>query len=415
MSKFLMINTKHKIYQKTFLLFFILITYTSSAQWKYADSINISAENYLDNFIQINDIVSKKYSHLRAKNINVQALFIDLSKKISGIKTEKEYFRYLHYYFSKLKNSHTRMFLNDYGINCSGKLVENRLFIDKLSDKTFIRNGIKERNEIIKIDNIPVIEWLRQQQNYVSSSTEEGALKASVLFRVFSDDFKVSRIYDILTENGLKKVKVDFTKPANYSHLLFLNEQKASGKILNPRTAYIEIKSMSGKVVNDFIKAYDSLNNFQNLIIDLRRNSGGNSNLGEQMASFLIAKPQKACVSRKKINPNSNAYKGRVYVLIGVQTSSAAESFALDLLESDNAILVGSPTNGDTGNSPKIFNTDFGLYFSIPTRKPAQISFNGFPMEGIGIPPHHIIKQNIEDYINQTDTVLEYTLKLIDQ
>ena len=402
-------------FKKLLFFFFILIYNTSLSQWKFIDSISIPPENYKTNFKQINDIVIKNYSHLKTKNIDLRSLFLEIEKKISISTTKTDYFEYLQYYFSKLKNSHTHMLLNDYGINCSARLVENRIFIDRVDSHIFTENGIKKGDEIINIDNIPVFEWLKQQKNSVNSSTDEGILNAAVLFKIFSDNFKISRVYDVKTSHGMKTVQTDLVQSANYSHLLFTNEKKATGKILNSKTAYIEIKSMSGKVVSDFINALDTLKTYPNLIIDLRRNSGGSSSLSEKIASFLIPHAQKGCVSRKKIKPDQMAYKGSVYVLIGVQTSSAAESLALDLLESDNAILVGSPTNGDTGNSPKIFHTDFGVYFSIPTRKPAQVSFKGFPMEGIGIPPHHFIKQNIEDYKNETDTILEYTINLIDQ
>ena len=408
-----MLNSTFKNLRVTILFLFIITSSSSFGQWKLVDSVNITSENYNLNFKQINDIVKKKYSHLKSKKIDLDALFLEVGKRISNSKTKREYFNHLLYYFSELKNSHSRLFLDDYGINCSAKLIQNRLFLERIKDDTFIENGIKFGDEIVKINNVQTSTWLDSQLNYVSSSTPEGDLNAVVLFKVFSSTFKDIRTYSIKTSNGIKQVKVNIVNQADYSHLLFRNQTKASGKILNKETAYIEIKSMTGKVVQDFIKVYDTLNNYQNLIIDIRRNSGGNSNYGEQIASYLINNRQKACVSRKKIKPNSNNYKGSIYVLTDVFTGSAAESFALDLRESGNAVLVGSPTNGDTGNLPKVFTTEFGLSFGIPTRKPAQVSFNGFPMEGIGIPPHHKIEQTIEDYKNKIDTVLDYTLNLI--
>lgn len=408
-----MLNSIFKTLQVAILFFLLATSLPSFAQWQLVDSINISPNNYKTNFKQINDIVNKKYSHLKTKQLNIASLFIEVEEKISNSKTKEDYFRHLQYYFSKLKNSHTRMFLNDYGINCSSKLIENRLFMDRITNKTFTDNGVQRGDEIISIDNTPSFKWLELQRHFVNSSTNQGALNAANLFRVFSDTFKATRLYEIRTVHGIKKIEVILTEPANYSHLLFFNEPKASGKILNNKTAYIEIKSMTGNVVKDFVKSYKSLHTYQNLIIDLRRNSGGNSDYGEQIAQYLIETSQKASVSRKKIKPHSNNYKGNIYVLTGAHTGSAAESFALDLRESGNTILVGSPTNGDTGNLPKVYSTEYGLSFSIPTRKPAQVSFKGFPMEGIGIPPHHKVELNIEDYKNNKDTVLEYALNLV--
>jgi carboxyl-terminal processing protease len=42
-----------------------------------------------------------------------------------------------------------------------------------------------------------------------------------------------------------------------------------------------------------------------------------------------------------------------------------------------------------------------------------QISPQGFPMEGVGIEPHHLVRQSAEDYLEGKDTVLEYTLDLL--
>ena len=100
-------------------------------------------------------------------------------------------------------------------------------------------------------------------------------------------------------------------------------------------------------------------------------------------------------------------------VLIGIGTCSAAESFALDLKESGNAIFIGSETGGDTGNGPKNFTTKHGTSFRIPTRKPAQVSPKGFPMEGMGIKPDFTVCQTVDDFLNNVDTVLEFALSAI--
>ncbi len=98
--------------------------------------------------------------------------------------------------------------------------------------------------------------------------------------------------------------------------------------------------------------------------------------------------------------------------MISPYTFSAAESFALDIKESGNAILIGSATAGDTGNSPKTFHTTNGIYFRLPTRQPSK-SPKGFPMEGIGISPDYKVEQTVSDFMNSHDTVLDFTIALI--
>ncbi|GGI57609.1 S41 family peptidase [Winogradskyella haliclonae] len=394
------------------LISILLITNIIYGQLSFVDDINIPVENYNQNFKQINAIVAKNYSHLKNKNIDIDSLYSFYQNKISEIANKEDYFKCLLTYFSKLKNSHTTIHLRDYGIKASVKMIENRLFLHKVDDADFVKLGVKKNDEILQIDNRPIIEWLNIQRKFVSASTLDGELN-NTLWKVFNSEFKISRTYTIKTTNGLKTIAKKLNIPTEYSYSFPNNITKSNGRKLNETTGYITINSMTGNVVKEFEASFNSLMHLPNLIIDLRENTGGNSIFSEQIARYLISYPTRACVSRKKIKPKKNRYKGKLYVLIGVKTASAGESFAIDLLESGNVKLIGSPTAGDTGNNPKNFTTDYGISFRIPIRKPPQISFNGFPMEGTGLPPHFEINQTVEDFKSDTDTVLEYTLNYI--
>jgi len=106
-----------------------------------------------------------------------------------------------------------------------------------------------------------------------------------------------------------------------------------------------------------FETEFEKLKDKPFMIIDLRYNSGGNSGNSEKITKNLIREKQKASVSSKTLKPTPNNYKGTLIVLIGTSTFSAAESFALDSMESGNAIFIGSETRGDTGNIPRDFKT----------------------------------------------------------
>ena len=80
--------------------------------------------------------------------------------------------------------------------------------------------------------------------------------------------------------------------------------------------------------------------------------------------------------------------------------------------ESGNVCVVGEPTAGDTGNRPRNFATSHEVWFRIPTREPRK-SPQGFPMEGVNIPPHHVVHQTVGDFMQDKDTQLEYVLGMI--
>lgn len=389
---------------------FLLISNLLFSQSLPVDSIRISKADYLDNFIQINNIVSKKYTHLENKKINIDSLSKEYFDKISGNRNKEEYIKTLLQYFSELNNSHTLLYLKPYVLDCYAKLVNKRLFIHRVDEEAFIKAGVKKYDEIIKIDNIPVSAWLENQKKYISSSTEADNLNRAS-WNVFRSYFKNSRSYEIKTSNGIKTVNVIFEK--------FWKKRESNSSVVNSKVicdsiAYIEINSMTGNVVNEFIESYKNINKLPYLIVDIRNNGGGNSGYSERINKYLIKNPIRASVSRRRLKSDKESFKGKLFVLTSTNTFSAAESFALDLFESGDATFIGTATGGDTGNRPKKYTTDYGMSFRIPRRKSPQISFKGFFMEGIGIQPNIEVELTIDDYLKEKDTVLEYIIKLIE-
>jgi len=364
--------------------------------------INLSKEQFIDDFTEIHKITKEKYAHWESKHINADSLFEIYLERIKTAKTYDEYKILLLAYFAELKNGHTNVYLTpSYKIDCSAKLVENRVFIDRVG-RSLAATHINTKDEILAVDSVPVLEWLNQRQKFVSASTEKDRLNRAVN-RIFFDYFGGIRTLLLNTQTGKKEVKLPFVK----------NQGNVTSSVINDTIGYICINSMEGNVVANFKEEFEKLRTKPVLIIDIRNNGGGNSGLSEDITEYLIQKEQKACAYGRKLIPQVNHYEGKLIVLIGINTFSAAESFALDLKESGNAILIGSETGGDTGNKPIDFSTKYGTSFRIPTLKPERISPKGFPMEGAGIKPDIIIYQTVDDYLNDVDTVLEFAINNI--
>lgn len=133
------------------------------------------------------------------------------------------------------------------------------------------------------------------------------------------------------------------------------------------------------------------------------------------MISFLkelYLQPHCVTPNKEITPPRQDAYQGKLFLLTGTYTFSAAESFTLDLKESGNAVLIGEETRGDTGNRPQTYYTTNEIYFRLPTKEPS-VSPAGFPMEGTGIPPHYQVHQTVSDFMQDRDTVLEFALQMI--
>ena len=379
------------------------------SQVGYVDDITISKDLYIENFQEIIKKVNKKYSHFENKSINKDSLGNLYLKKAKTSNNNQEYIDVLIQYFAALENGHSKLQVWEHVIDAWPIVVENRVFIELVNDSTLINNGVKPKDEILNINNLPAIKWMEKESIRTYASTNEARLNWTS-WRIFSDYFKGERSFKIKTSDGIKNIKLEFSK---IDFTVFDWEEKATSKVINDSIGYINIPSMTGGVVEQFEKEYKKVQNLPNLIIDLRKNTGGSSGKSELILRSLINEPLMACVSRAKIAPNENSYNGKLFVLIGINTFSSAESFVIDLHESNRAILIGSSTAGDTGNRPKSFTTKHGFKYRIPQIKSPQISFGGFPMEGTGIKPHFEVYQTVKDYLKNEDSVLEYTIEKI--
>jgi carboxyl-terminal processing protease len=401
----------------------VAILSVSCASNKPASESSTIREEFVTTFDMIHGIVSERYCHFYNKSIDPSALY---DKYITLIRNSDDIVTFklnMLQYFAELKNTHSRINFEEYGVLCEAKLIEYRVFIDKIY-KPDLYAGFHEKDEIIAVDDVPVLEWIIENTKYVSASTVASLINRTAA-SIFFSYFPVQRKYLVKSDNGLNEVILDLEKMDSGEWYSLYVQENVKGEILEEDIGYIALNSMTGSLA-EFETEYFKVEHLPYLIVDVRRNGGGNSGLSEKILAYLIKKPKEACVSRAIIQPHQNYYKGKLILLTDVMTGSAADSFALDIKESERAIIVGLPTDGDTGNGPQrgSLNDFYGsppdggselrnTIFMIPTRKPPQISPKGFPMEGIGVPPDYYVVPNVEDYLNNVDGILEFAIALI--
>lgn len=377
----------------------------------YADELNIGKNDFKNEFDEIYNITLENYSLYKSKRLNMDSIHNSFLQRIENPHIDNiEFGNILKEFFSSLNAGHSFVYLRDYTAGYTPKFICDRIFIDN-PDEYMQMYGFKDKDEIITVNGTIVSEWLNQNEKFTSASTDD-ARRFNTALAVFRSWGDTVATYNVVREADTLEIKLPLKK---YDHLQRITEDSQIIKwtIINDTIGYINILSMMDPVVDEFIKAYRNVSDLPHLIVDIRRNEGGNSGNGKDIAEYLIRKSQPHCVSPSKIlEPQGDSYKGKLYLLIGPQTFSAAESFALDIKEGGNAVLIGSATAGDTGNSPKTFHTSRGIYFRLPTREPS-VSPKGFPMEGIGISPDYEVKQTISDFMANHDTVLDFTIDLL--
>ena len=175
--------------------------------------------------------------------------------------------------------------------------------------------------------------------------------------------------------------------------------------------------------------------NISNFIIDIRLNGGGKYVIIDSLMDFLSDKPYRHCsksyeapfngygngtpreVTCEVIQPFNAAqrFQGKLYLLIGPQTFSAAITFSTILQDYGLATLIGEETNDVASYCANITlgGTPLprtGLFYTVS--KTCFVRPSGV-LDDNPVIPDIVVKTTIEDQIKGRDPVLEYTLNLI--
>ena len=112
-----------------------------------------------------------------------------------------------------------------------------------------------------------------------------------------------------------------------------MKPRPAAGFPTGDRVGYLVFHDHIATAESALIDAINQLRgaNIQDLVLDLRYNNGGDNTLNRAIVRRIIQSPS---IDRH----------GRLYVLIGRKTFSAAVNLVSDLEQMTNAIFVGEPT-----------------------------------------------------------------------
>ena len=163
-------------------------------------------------------------------------------------------------------------------------------------------------------------------------------------------------------------------------------------------------------------------NQISNLIIDLRNNSGGDLFCSSYLLEHIATKPYrflnkdaKWCWKLKRlIQPNPNRFKKKPYILINGRCFSATGHFCSLVKENKFGIFIGDNTGGTY-----TCNDNSKIYTLKNTKVIFKVARNTYSTTASsltnkhGITPDHYVIPSIDDYLNNRDTVLNYTFQLI--
>ncbi len=118
-------------------------------------------------------------------------------------------------------------------------------------------------------------------------------------------------------------------------------------------------------------------------------------------------------------SPNSNAFQGKIYLLISPAVASAGSLFASMVAGNSNCIVIGEESMGGyyghNGHTPFEYKLPYSKIitsFSIVNLE-QDVPKKDKQKYGRGIIPDYQISQTLDDFLNQRDTQLNFTIDLI--
>ena len=335
--------------------------------------------------------------------------------------------------------------------------IENeRIFVSK---NYFYRNTIPIGSEIIKINGKPSSQCINEVSklfSYENIPFRNYRLQDPMIWGLWNNfkDFEISYIAP-----NSKEVRNIKSSGGIVSKIIFMNNSKALGSNYNYKTiscniGYLEFNAF--KDLDKFEVFLDSTfnivkeNNVTDLIIDIRKNGGGHSDLAIELMQYIsktnfqifdsgITKISQELINKKKLSwidstkriigtiyssvdttttklrKNSLRYKGRCYLLTSGNSFSSATALASMFQCYNVGKIIGTETGGLTVCYGDVY--DFKL---SKTKINMGVSCKKYFFAcGVddrrGVIPDYNIKNSFEDDRNNVDKVLEFTVDLINE
>jgi len=417
-------------------LSFIFLTAVSFSQ-------SLNKNSYLEDFKIYKEIVETSHTgiYLYASKLEFDSIFEISQKQIETgeISTANDFFLLLSRIHTKIKCGHSSMYPSS---ELFSTIVENQKvffpFQVKFIKDTLIvakdHSNLKKGTQITKINNMPIAQICDDAFQVISSDGFNTTFK----YRQLEEEFAIYYflLYGANEEYNLEVIPYQSTETKSIiingiqpNESQEIEERKATDlRFINNNTALLTVNTFSTETRKNqkkyfkFLKnSFKEINNkeIENLIVDIRENTGGDDGNDMELASYLINKPFKENKFRKlnnadlplypeylhpewkqmmgipkkktpeeikkrfkkeikneffigkdsayylkenriiKRNPNSYLFTGKTYILISGKVFSGGALFSALVRDKSNAIFVGEETGGGyyrhTGSIPLIY------------------------------------------------------------
>lgn len=441
---------------KTALAYLFLTYFLFTNSYTYANDVKsgITDEQKIYGLITIWSEVKFGFPYPdKLKSLDWDKKVRDYIPRVVNSQDVEDYYKILMEFASLLEDSHTSV-LPPWGYFKPGydmpsieiQVIDDKFYISRTGDSVEITSQeILPGTEILEIDKTPIQIYFKENiLKYYSQGSKQANDAILVVYLLNGPQTeKVNlKIRDV---NGIVRNVVLSRNSANKDGSPFLYqfvnnifvEQTISVSQLENNILYIKIPNFDNRQIgNDFQALIDSIDSstVNGLIIDVRYNMGGNSNVSDKIVQCLIDKPissplmhyphyiaaNKAWgkdeiwgMEKNMIIPREGKrYLGPIVVITNSVTNSTAEDFAIEMKYSGRATIVGQITAGGAGNTLQ-FELPFGGTFNLATFKATLPDDTEYI--GVGMVPDVEVNPTVSDIINKLDNSLKTSVELLNK
>ena len=412
----------------------------------------------------------------RIDKVKWDSLYKAMLDSVQTSQNDYEYYQDLERFAAYLKDGHTDINIPTYidSIFLVSNFGNYRFFVRNVDDKAIIiqinaskKNEIPVGSEIVEVNGLSTKNYIEKYvAPFVSSSTPYGLknIATSEMFLGFKGDkylIKIKTPDNVFKEYNLVHKKTTekelFPPNKNFELLEF--------SWLKNQTAYCALNSFEDfKVDTLFKNLLPQLTKAKALIIDLRKNGGGSTDIGLNILQYLTndtlfygsksvtrilnstynaygkfiepqdtinGKPELGWTKKDCLKYYQTYHGNRFYefpysadtvkkrdttilipiaILIGNGTASAAEDFLIYSDKQKNITKIGESTFGSTGQ-PLIFDLPGGGTGRVCTKKDTYP--DGREFVGYGVKPDIEVKTTVNDFINNNDPVVKKAIEYL--
>ena len=366
-------------------------------------------------------------------------LYLEYLPKVSNTKSTLEYYKVLQAFYAQLQDGHTGVgaeadSLADlvYGRPALlTKLVEDKVLVDEVFSDSLRQLGIRPGVEVVRVDGTLVHDYANQQvRPYQGGSTPQNVDVATYTYQLLrgAKDQPVEVTFS--SKDSLFDIQLPRQGYADYQ-----SSPDFSFRLLPGNIAYVALNSFEGEDAwQGFVSTYDSIADTDALILDVRRNGGGDSQYGWNILGYLTDTVFQTGASFSRLySPLRRArgegvvlesvgegtwspqgeqvYTKPVVVLTSGRTFSAAEDFAVAFDAMQRGTLIGETTGGSTGQ-PLVFSVPGGIMARVCAKRDTYA--DGREWVGQGIAPDIEVHPKVADLRQGRDTVLEAALEYLE-